>query len=239
MFATLGEIVFQVLTSPEAMALTSAYSYAEHKVVEAPPRLQWLANELDELSLDLRFHFQYVNPVTQLSALRAAGEDHLARALVLSNGVHLGYFIIERLEQKNLWQADDGSYIAIDVKLELKQWVPGVEFDPLAPPKRTTRPAGLVAASPAPAATSGAPPGMPAANNRQPFNPAQPIGPHNLLPTSAIVQLSQAGAGPGVTYSPVPYTQPGVSGVAGQGSRSMPPGNFMDVPGWTIVRAGY
>ncbi len=225
MFATLGEILFETLSSPEALSASSEYSYAEHKVVEARPRLQWLATELQKLSLDLSFHIAFTNPATQLNLLRAAAEDHQARALVFGNGVHRGYFVIEGIEERFLQTADDGSYIAISARVTLREWVPGADFDPAAPPRRTTPPPGIVSSAPAAAAAA-------------PFNPAQPIGPHNLLPTSAILQLSAAGAGPGVTYSPAAYSQPGVSPVTGPGPVLQPPGNPGDVAPGQIVRAG-
>src|SRR5437899_12452161 len=99
MFAVLGEIVFEVLTSPESFQLAAAYSYAEHKVVEAAPRLQWLANELARISLKLRFHVAFTSPKAQMDTLRAAGEDHQARALVFANGVHRGFFVIEQIDE--------------------------------------------------------------------------------------------------------------------------------------------
>src|SRR6266851_2179378 len=78
-----------------------------------------------------------------------------------------------------------------------------------------------------------------AVSQPQPFDPSRPIGPHNLLPTSAIVQLRDAGAGPGVTYSPADYSSPGVSALVSKGTGSTPPtGNPSDVSTSTIVRAG-
>src|SRR5215469_17363075 len=108
MFATLGEILFTTLTSPEAFRAQTGYSYAEHKVVESAPRLQWLANDLQKISLDLGFHVAFTNPATQMNLLRAAAEDHQARALVFGNGVHRGYFVIETLEETFHQTADDG-----------------------------------------------------------------------------------------------------------------------------------
>ncbi len=64
-------------------------------MVEARPRLQWLATELQKISLELGFHVAFVNPATQMNLLRAAAEDHQARALIFGNGVHRGYFVIE------------------------------------------------------------------------------------------------------------------------------------------------
>jgi phage protein U len=243
MLALLGELIFEPLTSPDAFRLASAYRYAEHEVVEAPARLQWLANELQKLSLGLSFHVAFTNPKTQMDNLRAAAEDHQARALIFGNGIHRGYFVIESLEEIHHQLADDGSFIAISARVELREWVPGADFDPLAPPRRTTPPPGIVQASPSSTTTGGSATntstgGGGSAAAPSVFNPNQPIGPHNLLPTSAIVQLSNAGTGQGVTYSPLPYSQPGVSGVAGSGPPAQRPGNPGDVTASSIVRAG-
>jgi phage protein U len=235
MYALLGEIVFEVLTSPEVFRSTTDYHYAEHKVIEARPRLQWLATELQKISLDLGFHVAFTNPATQMNRLRRAAEDHQARALVFGNGVHRGYFVVESIEETHHQDADDGSFVAISARVELCEWVPGgVGLDPLAPPRRSAPPPGIVTVSPAFAQTGSAAP----AGSAPTFNPFQPIGLHNLLPTSAIVQLGQAGAGPGVTYSAATYSQPGVSGIVRSGPAAALPGNIGNVSPSTIVRAG-
>ena len=99
MFALLGEIIFVTLTSFEGFRSSSDYRYAEHQVVEARPRLQWLAQELQKISLEMGFHVAFTNPATQMNQLRAAGEDHQARALVFGNGVHRGYFVIDSIDE--------------------------------------------------------------------------------------------------------------------------------------------
>lgn len=239
MFAVLGNITFETLTSPQTFRSTSEYHYAEHKIVEAAPRLQWLANELQKISLDLHFHVAFTNPATQMNRLRAAAEDHQARALVFGNGVHRGYFVIETLEETHEQLADDGSYIAISARVELCEWIPGADFDPQAPASPTTLPPGVVQSSSASTSSS---PGVSSlstpVSNATVFNPNQPVGPHNLLPTNAIVQLTNAGAGPGVSYSAVPYNQPGVSALAGSGPASATPGDPGSVSTSAIVRAG-
>jgi phage protein U len=237
-FAIFGDVLFELLSSPRTLNVRTKYRYAQHRVVESVPRLQWVAEELAKISLELGFHVAFTNPATQMNLLRAAAEDHQARALVFGNGVHRGYFVIESIEETQHQLADDGSYVAITARVELREWAPGADFDPLAPPRRRTKPPGLVASS-SDMRTSqtpllgsaGAPPSA--------FDPSQPIGPHNLLPTSAIVQLTKEGAGPGVTYSPATYSQPGVSGIVSQGgpqqsSASQQPG---DVPPSQIVRS--
>ena len=61
MYAVLGEIIFDVLTSPQAFESARKYDYAEHKVVEDRPRLQWIADDLETLTLELSFHAQFIN----------------------------------------------------------------------------------------------------------------------------------------------------------------------------------
>jgi phage protein U len=147
MFALLGEIIFATLTSFESFRSTSDYRYAEHQVVEARPRLQWLAQELQKISLEMGFHVAFTNPATQMNLLRAAGEDHQARALVFGNGVHRGYFVIDSIEETHQQLADDGSYVAISARVELREWVPGAAFDPFAPPQTAVPPPGIIFAA--------------------------------------------------------------------------------------------
>ena len=234
MFAILGEIIFEVLTSPEAFRSTTEYHYAEHKVVEARPRLQWLATELQKISLELGFHVAFTNPATQLNRLGAAAEDHQARALIFGNGVHRGYFVIEKIEETHQQLADDGSFVAISAKVELNEWIPGVDFDPLAPPRRANPPPGIVQQ------ISGGPAGTPVPQVFDPlvFDPLAAISSSNLAPVSEIVQLSGAGVFGGATYSAASYSQPGISGIVGSGPAAIQPGNINNVSTSTIVRAG-
>ncbi|HJU11864.1 MAG TPA: phage tail protein [Candidatus Binataceae bacterium] len=225
MLALFGEIAFETLISPDAFHSSTGYTYAEHQTVQSATRLQWLANELQKISLEFSFHIAFVNPKTQMDLLRAAAEDHQARALVFGNGVHRGYFVIDNLEETYQQLADDGSYIATSARVELREWIPGAEFDPFAPPRRTTPPPGIV------------PTLNPVSGTAQIFDPSQPISMTNVLPISAIVRLSAAGVGLGVMYSPVPYSQPGVSGVIGIRPTAVMQSSPDSMPLASIVRA--
>ena len=222
MFALLGEIFFEVLTSPEAFRSRNEYTYAEHKIVEAAPRLQWLANDLQKITLDLGFHVAFTNPATQMNLLRTVAEAHQANPLVFGNGVFRGYFVIESIEEIFHQLADDGSYVAISAKVELREWIPGADFDPLAPPRASTPPPGIV---------------QQASSNTEAFDPLQEISSGNLAPVSEIVQLTGSGVYGGVTYSAAEYSQPGVSGVVTGGAAAQTPGNINNVSASAIVRA--
>ena len=224
MYAALGEFIFQTLESPESFESARAFHYAKHDVVEGRPRLQWMANDLETISLELMFHAAFVNPKTQLDRLTAAADDHQARALVFANGVHRGYFVIASIAETHHQAADDGSLIWASAKVELKEWALGSEVDPQAPPRPKTPPPAIIKA---PAGT--------AAGTAAGFNPNQPIGPHNLMPTSAILALGSLPAG---SYQPPGYSTPGVSPIVNNPAAAGPSGpNVLadDIPPQQIV----
>ena len=102
MFALFGEIPFQVIGSPEVFESSRRFDYAEHRVVEDRPRLQWLAAELESITLAMLFHKSFTDPAAQLAALLAAAGDHQARALVLGNGVFRGFFVVESVTTSDI-----------------------------------------------------------------------------------------------------------------------------------------
>ncbi len=146
MFAVLGDIHFQVLGSPEALESTRAYDYAEHRVIEARPLLQWLANDLERLSFDLLFHKSFTDPSAELAGLKAAAEAHQALALVFGTGDFRGYFVIESIATRSVKLSASGDPIAITVRLMLKEWVRDAELDPAAPPVASFIPLAVIAA---------------------------------------------------------------------------------------------
>ncbi len=143
MFALLGEISFEVIGSPEVFESSRRFDYAEHRVVEDRPRLQWLAAELESITLAMLLHASFTDPAVQLAALLAAAEDHQARALVLGNGVFRGFFVVEAVATGDIQLGADATPIAIRVRTSLREWAPGSEFDPAAPPRLATAPLGI------------------------------------------------------------------------------------------------
>jgi phage protein U len=143
MFALLGDISFEVTGSPEVFESSRRFDYAEHRVVEDRPRLQWLATGLESITLAMLFHTSFTNPAAQLAALTAAAEDHQARALVLGNGVFRGLFVVEAVATSDIQLGADATPIAIRVQTKLREWAPGSEFDPAAPPRLATAPLGI------------------------------------------------------------------------------------------------
>src|SRR5258707_15051972 len=97
MFAALGEILSEVVGSPERLESVRDYDFAEHRVVEGRPRLQWVGNGLERLKIELMMHSSFSNPAAQLALLRATAAAHRALPLVFGNGGFRGFFVIDSL----------------------------------------------------------------------------------------------------------------------------------------------
>jgi phage protein U len=147
MFALLGPIFFEVVGSPSAISRKNGYDYPEQKVVEDAPRLQWIGRKLEEMTLECKFHISFVNPATQITLIRASATAHQALPLVFGNGDYRGLFVITEIEETSEVLADDGSPIAVSMRLSLKEWVAVAAIDPDAPPIPATPPLAIAAAA--------------------------------------------------------------------------------------------
>jgi phage protein U len=215
MFAVLGEIVFEALTSPGAFDSIRSWDYAEHQVVEDRPRLQWLAAALETINLDFHFHASFTDSAAQAAALIAAAGDHNARALVFGNGVHRGYFVVTSLRTTAQQMSESGDLIGITMKAALKEWPLASELDPSTSAVPWFPLIGIVAA----------PPG--AATGSIAFSIGSGIGP--TLGT------------PGPTFVPPSISAPGVSPILklpGAMGLTAPRLSAGDIPASVIVRAG-
>jgi phage protein U len=122
LFAALGEIQFEVVGSPEAYESAGAYDFAEQKVIESKPLLQWVGDDLERLKFELMWHASFTKPAAQLALLRAMAAEHLALPLVFGNGGFRGFFVIESINVKSQQLSAKGAPIAIRVALALKEW---------------------------------------------------------------------------------------------------------------------
>jgi phage protein U len=199
MFALLGEIPFFVIGSPEAFASIRNFHYAEQRVVEDQPRLQWIGDGLENIILTLLFHASFTNPTLQYDAILAAAQDHQARPLILGNGTFRGFFVIESLTTRDIQLAPDASPIAIRVQARLREWMPDMVPGATALPQPATTPIGI-----APAPISYALPASPTTATAPATTYVAPI--FALPGVSALVDnpAPSGAAGPNVSYMDVP-----------------------------------
>ncbi|HEY9159373.1 phage tail protein [Candidatus Binatus sp.] len=162
MFAALGDIQFEVVGSPEGYESAGAYDFAEQRVIESKPRLQWVGDDLERLKFELMWHSSFTNPAVQLALLRATAAQHLALPLVFGNGGFRGFFVIESIKMKSQQLSAGGAPIAIRVALALKEWIADPQLASGALPIATFSPLGITTASTgiAGSASDGSTPGV-------------------------------------------------------------------------------
>ncbi len=215
MFAIFGEIVFDVLDSPAGYESRRDFWYAEQRVLQARPRLQWIADGLAEIELEVRLHSSFTNPDLQLLALEAAAADHLARPLVFGNGNFRGFYILVSLAFAARQMSAVGDLIAATARLGLREW----DFNP------------ALGGVPLP----GALPVLGAVNAPTGY-PTAPVA------YTAAGGVASALAAPTAPYSAAPIAAPGVSPVVSlpiPAGASAPRLTANDVPASQIVRAPY
>jgi phage protein U len=147
LFAVLGDIQFEVVGSPEGYESAAAYDFAEQRVIESKPRIQWVGDDLERLSFELMWHSSFTNPAAQLALLRATAAQHLALPLVFGNGGFRGFFVIESIKVKSQQLSAGGAPIAIRVALALKEWVADLQLLSNAQPVAGFSPLGIATAS--------------------------------------------------------------------------------------------
>lgn len=148
MFAALGEIQFEVVGSPETYESARAYDFAEQKVIESKPQLQWVGDDLERLKFELMWHASFTNPAAQLALLRATAAEHLAQPLVFGDGGFRGFFVIESINVKSQQLSAGGAPISIRVALALKEWDADSILFSSAIPLATVSPLAIATTSP-------------------------------------------------------------------------------------------
>jgi phage protein U len=121
MFASLGQLSFEVLASPSKWETSDKYEFAQIDVIGASPMNQWIFDDLQKITLTIGFHAFWCHPTGALEQLRALAATHMASTFVLGNGTNLGKFIIDRIDVNYKWMADDGTLIYAEVEIRLNE----------------------------------------------------------------------------------------------------------------------
>jgi phage protein U len=187
MFALLGEVPFEIVGSPEAFSDSRSYDYAEQRVVQARPRLQWLADDLMTIRMEMLLHLSFTNPTASLLLLRQAAETHAAMPLIFGNGDFRGYFVITGIDTVSRQLSGVGDILAITVRVTLRE--SPLDFNAAAPAIPSFVPIALVAAGASGSSTNLASAGISALVALSPPSaPSSPVLLAQDVPTSAIVR---------------------------------------------------
>lgn len=134
-FAALGPISFMLLGSPETLSRTYKSSYAKLTVVGAKPVLQWIYDDLAQITMGIRLHWMWCEPDPAVGLLDQLRLSHQPEPLVFGSGIPIGsllggnttgsptQFVITNLTVTDLWRYA-GIAQHIDVKLTLSEWSP-------------------------------------------------------------------------------------------------------------------
>jgi phage protein U len=191
-FAILGDIPFQVVGSPEAFSDSRSYDYAEQRVVQARPRLQWLADDLLTIRLEMLLHLSFTNPAASLLVLQQAASTHAALPLIFGNGDFRGYFVIIGIDTVSRQLSGVGDIQAITVRLSLRE--SPLEVNVAAPPIAAFIPLAVasVASSSSSSAVTLASEGLSAlAALVAPSGPSSAVLLPDDVPTSVIVRSAE------------------------------------------------
>ncbi len=122
MYAVLGDVEFELITYFDGLDVQFGASFAEHARVGDKPRLQWVGDELDEVTFQLVFHASYCDPEAELLKLHSALRSREARQFVLGNGAYKGWFVITRLSGTSRQTDAKGALVAMDATVTLKEF---------------------------------------------------------------------------------------------------------------------
>ena len=133
MYAMIGDVRFEMLTSFNSIEESHKANFARHEVLAGRPRLQAMGNDLTALRLSVRLHWMIGNPDTAYDGLLAAKESQQAQAFVYGSGRFVGWFVIESLTERTLIQDSKGRTAARELDVELTEFV-GDPNNPLPTP---------------------------------------------------------------------------------------------------------
>jgi len=135
--ALLGDVAFNLVTYFEGSETRFGAEFAEHKLIDGKPRLQWVGDKLDEINWTLVFHAGFCDPEAELQKLAKLVASHTPAPLHYSNGDYKGTFVPMDCTVTSRQSMRDGTLVWIDATLSLKEYVEPkalVEQTPSQPP---------------------------------------------------------------------------------------------------------
>ena len=122
MFAQLGNIQFNLITYFNGIEETQKHNYAVHQTIESKPKLQYIGDELDEMTIKLNFRSSFCTPETEIKKIKDAAKFHEEMPFILGNGRYLGKYVIEEITSTTQQTDKSGNLISIEAELKLKEW---------------------------------------------------------------------------------------------------------------------
>ena len=133
-WATLGEIEFEVLNTPQSLTFSRGWNFVEHSRIDGKPTIQRVGGVLSTVNLGIRLHRAFTNVQERIDELIDLSDEQKPLSLVLAD-IHEGEFVITNLEiiYQRLIAGDGQEPLLLwaDLSLSLLEHVLEIEGTPL------------------------------------------------------------------------------------------------------------
>jgi hypothetical protein len=120
-----GDIVFEVLLSPEDMEREMTWAYAEHEIAGGKNKLEATGENLFTARMRIRLHAVMgrwsCDPAADADTFKKMAKQQLWGDLFIGNR-YLGRYAIGRIGERHNRLAKDGSLMGIDLDLDLIEY---------------------------------------------------------------------------------------------------------------------
>ena len=124
---SLGSIIFEVsadggrVVTPGEMERERKARYAEHQVIGAEPRLEFLSPELATVGLPIRLRSDMgVDPLAEADRIGALCRQGKAHRLIIA-GANFGMYVVEQMSQR-MTRGSGRGITAVELTLKLKEY---------------------------------------------------------------------------------------------------------------------
>lgn len=123
MYAQLGDIRFDLITYFDGLNASKKIDYAEHATIEGKPKLQYIGEALETVNIRLSFHNSFCDPAQELKRLKESASRYEPLPFIFGNGMYKGNYVIEEINESLIQTLNEGTIIAIEAEVKLKEWV--------------------------------------------------------------------------------------------------------------------
>jgi len=120
MWGKFGEVVFQLLKTPETLNRSRKAKFARISLFAEKEKLHFTGLEPETVELSIRFHHSFCNPIEEVDKLREYLQKAESRLLIIGDYIK-GKFVIEELREQSGRTGRNGNPLQILVDLTLKE----------------------------------------------------------------------------------------------------------------------
>ena len=120
MWGKFGEVVFQLLKTPEVLNRSSRAKFARISLFAEKEKLHFTGLEPEIVELSIRFHHSFCNPAEEVEKLREYLQEGKSYLLIVGDYVK-GKFVIEELREQSGRTDKRGNPLQILVDLSLRE----------------------------------------------------------------------------------------------------------------------